>query len=498
MSIQAAVSSAGDFLQASARTKTGNSDEGDALGARGGGKNADFKNVLMAARGNKGCDTGLRGEAGKNLTGGVVIINAPETGDPFAIGATSDGDAMIDASIRDTGGPSRFDPDLILGTMGGPDDGIAGEILPKTENADAGSTDIGDDGGEPDAAAPTADPVTTPVPGADDVAGGVAALNVAGAVIVDEDRVDEQSGGDATQRSSAGKSPAWGAPDKMAATASDEVKATGSVGEKSFRDASEGGELESNVDDVEIPARLREVKAGENESDAGNRQGESPSPAEVLSRVPRQRAADDRPHGMSGRARDAEISPLTAARDDVAERNVARNGADVFGNFSHPDSVFDAARPAEPSPASRVPAAYQLEPGDKFGDGLLLVVGFMSGEDSSEVRIVVEPPAMGRVDVSLKSSSIGVEAMFRVDNEELRQMVQNQLDSLRTSLQAQGIHVSGLSVDIRNGDGRDGRGEPGAKSKKARAAGGGDETEFAEDARVVRLDLERGLLHWVA
>ena len=114
---------------------------------------------------------------------------------------------------------------------------------------------------------------------------------------------------------------------------------------------------------------------------------------------------------------------------------------------------------------------------------------------------MVEPPALGRVDISLRSSESGVEANFKVDNEELRQMVQKQFDSLKESLQAQGIHVSGMTVDIKNSEGERNRGNAGASKKGRRQSGLGatDDIEDIEDgARVLRLDLEKGLLHWVA
>ena len=83
-----------------------------------------------------------------------------------------------------------------------------------------------------------------------------------------------------------------------------------------------------------------------------------------------------------------------------------------------------------------------------------------------------------------------------MDNEQLRQVLQNQLDQLKQSLQAQGIHVSGLSVDIRGGDEKD---RAGTAAKKLKRSGGieGADDELTEDSAAIRLDLEKGLLHWV-
>ncbi|MDR1579682.1 MAG: flagellar hook-length control protein FliK [Synergistaceae bacterium] len=145
------------------------------------------------------------------------------------------------------------------------------------------------------------------------------------------------------------------------------------------------------------------------------------------------------------------------------------------------------------------PAVYTLMPGDKFGNGLRSVLTIMTRDGGTEARIVVEPPALGRVDISLRSSESGVEANFKVDNEELKQMVQKQLDSLKESLNAQGIHVSGMTVDIKNNEGGSNRGNTAAKKGRRTARPLDEAGEDAEDGtRVLRLDLEKGLLHWVA
>jgi flagellar hook-length control protein FliK len=160
---------------------------------------------------------------------------------------------------------------------------------------------------------------------------------------------------------------------------------------------------------------------------------------------------------------------------------------------------FGAPSRAEAQPVFQAPAVDTLTSGEKVGEGLRSVLTVMTQDGGAEARIVVEPPALGRVDVSLRTSGGGVEANFKVDNEELRQMVQKQLDSLKESLNAQGIHVSGLTVDIKNSEGDRDRGNMGA-SKKGRRPGRQEQADedISDGARVLRLDLEQGLLHWVA
>lgn len=145
-----------------------------------------------------------------------------------------------------------------------------------------------------------------------------------------------------------------------------------------------------------------------------------------------------------------------------------------------------------------IPSTYVLDSRDAFGDGLSTVLQFMRNEGAQEARIVVEPPALGRMDISLQSTGSGIEAVFKVDNEHLKQVLQQQLDTLKTSLQAQGIHVSGLAVDIKNRDDRH-RGDLYPGGKRQRRVGGTEATEDRTmETPLIRLDLEKGLLHWVA
>ena len=148
-----------------------------------------------------------------------------------------------------------------------------------------------------------------------------------------------------------------------------------------------------------------------------------------------------------------------------------------------------------------VPASPSAAVADFFGDnalgrGVQAVLEFLKNEGVTQARMVVDPPALGRIDVSLQTTANGIEATFRVDNEQLRQVLQNQLDQLKQSLQAQGIHVSGLSVDIRGGDEKD---RTGTAAKKLKRSGGieGADDELTDDSAAIRLDLEKGLLHWV-
>lgn len=122
----------------------------------------------------------------------------------------------------------------------------------------------------------------------------------------------------------------------------------------------------------------------------------------------------------------------------------------------------------------------------------------LSGAASATIRlgrnradVVVEPPALGRVEIHFRQGGQGIEATLRVDNEGLRQLVQGQIDQLRTALQQAGIVLQGLSVDVRSGGEGPRWAWPERKDPRKGLLDGEDTLEFA-------IDLEQGLLSWMA
>ena len=109
---------------------------------------------------------------------------------------------------------------------------------------------------------------------------------------------------------------------------------------------------------------------------------------------------------------------------------------------------------------------------------------------ATRAYVVVEPPSLGRVDILLHRGAEGMEATLRVDNEGLRQLVSTQLDQLRLALQQSGIALQGLSVDVRSGSGQ----PRWAEAKRGAPSGFTDD----DDAMEFSIDLEEGLLSWMA
>ena len=111
---------------------------------------------------------------------------------------------------------------------------------------------------------------------------------------------------------------------------------------------------------------------------------------------------------------------------------------------------------------------------------------------------MVDPPALGRISVELTSGTSGVEASIKVASEQIRQLVQDQLTELRMNLSQQGVQVAEFTVDVFTGQ-QDSSGQqqnnPRQQERGVFDFIGNDDDDDTEEFRV---DLEEGLLWWVA
>lgn len=282
-------------------------------------------------------------------------------------------------------------------------------------------------------------------------------------------------------------------------------------GLENLRDAAEEGLSAADIDkavaaldemlaalDGKMRKALDELRSSKNpvEEYDRNKEGET-DPSKILS-------SSDKTTKTSADSRSQKNHQTAGIRDFEPDKGSAKS------DFSHdlasslrasPSGAAEAfdVRSAKASELGRPGVSYPLDPNDAFGDGITTMLQFLRDEEISEARIVVEPPALGRIDVSLQATASGVEAVFKVDNEHLKQVLQQQLDSLKNSLQAQGIQVSGLAVDIKNRDDHRRQDAQETKGKVRRLGIAGEVAdEDAEGMRLVRLDLEKGLLHWIA
>ena len=478
MSVQAAVTPANDFFQKAVSTKTDNPEQN--AGSPRDGSNSDFKNVLMSFRGERPRNAEPKAAAQKNFAAGVVMAVEPANGD--AENKSAVGIAWFEHAAAD----AQCAPLQDLGDILAPpaaENKPASEIALSEEpsNVAAAEESLTDISRGAHCASATENKPAPEIasPAAPEIALSEESSNAAAA----EEALTETSRGAHSASAAENKpAPEIASPAAPKIALSEEPSNVAATKE-ALTETGRGAHGESAAENK--PAR-----DGGGQSNAGHG-GTDDAP----------QAHDDqsRPVSAEGRREIRSVQPeaieADAPDDSGKERPAAVNPFGSVADAGAENRVSNEGTPA----VLRLPVTYTLASGEKFGEGLLTVVEFVTRGESSEVRIIVEPPALGRVDVSLKASASGVEVLFRVDNETLLQMVQNQLDSLKTSLQAQGIHVSGLTVDIRNGEYENHRGERSSKSKgKGRGTRGGDDGDAAEVTRIARLDLERGLLHWVA
>ena len=133
-------------------------------------------------------------------------------------------------------------------------------------------------------------------------------------------------------------------------------------------------------------------------------------------------------------------------------------------------------------------------------DGIQHVVRFLRTEGRQAASIIVDPPALGRIEIELVSIAKGVEASIKVASEQVRQLVQDHITVLRNHLEQQGVHLGEFVVDLRdNSKGNSGQNTfAGEKNSRRRGASVLESESIDETVPSFRMDLEHGLLSWVA
>ena len=127
-------------------------------------------------------------------------------------------------------------------------------------------------------------------------------------------------------------------------------------------------------------------------------------------------------------------------------------------------------------------------------NGIVNVVRFIRADGVQKARVVVDPPALGRVSVELTSGTSGVEASIKVASEQIRQLIQDQLSELRMNLSQQGVQVAEFTVDVQQDNSGSQQNNQQEQNQYVSFADDSDDGETEE----FRVDLEDGLLYWVA
>ncbi|GAB1398676.1 hypothetical protein MASR1M66_01280 [Aminivibrio sp.] len=242
---------------------------------------------------------------------------------------------------------------------------------------------------------------------------------------------------------------------------------------------------------------LPEGAEGTREGQKNLRGGPVPSsPAAEEGAAPSLPAEKDSP-GAKNQGQDTNrrtLDPPPADREGPKEPQPVRtrDGESPFTSFLRGAGPSEVKAPPPLSSGGEVPLSGRN--GEALGEGMTNVVRFLRRDGLHKASIVVEPPALGRVEIELSATAGGVEASIRVGSEQLRQLVQDQLIVLRNSLSQQGVQMTSCTVDI--GDSRMDQGKEKNEGEKER--GRIPRQQQGEESLSFRVDLEQGLLYWMA
>ena len=198
--------------------------------------------------------------------------------------------------------------------------------------------------------------------------------------------------------------------------------------------------------------------------------------------------------------REEKFQPVTEISENKPEASFQRVVDQGLENLVVQADTRQSVQPkSEPVPTQTM---YLPQKGsDALPHGLVQVVRHVMADGTQKATVIIDPPALGRVEVEVRATSTGIEASFKVDSVQVRDMIKPQIPVLQDMLSQQGIAASSISVDIRQGDERRSPWRDSLDSIKLRRRRGATEEEELEIPsmdNIARLDMERGVLQWYA
>ena len=133
-----------------------------------------------------------------------------------------------------------------------------------------------------------------------------------------------------------------------------------------------------------------------------------------------------------------------------------------------------------------------------FSESVENVVRFIRIGAFVKANLIVDPPALGKVNIEIVSTDNGIEAVLKVSNEQVKMLVQDQLAQLKQNLEQAGVKLAEFSVDVQQEKDRSRDQSFNNKPGKTRLGVTEEEESEAERIEVFRVDLRKGLLHWIA
>lgn len=252
--------------------------------------------------------------------------------------------------------------------------------------------------------------------------------------------------------------------------------------------------LESESTERENPESSNNNRNGqENYNDGRNNEQQSKnfSPSENNNS---QRSRNDSRRISNEASRTQNDRNNSSASTNQMRRTEARNDFQAFF-----EGVLSSRRTFSPSSAQplNLRTNYNFTQSETLRDGLVNVVRFIRADGVQRANVVIDPPALGRISVELTSGTSGVEASIKVVNEQIRQLVQDQLSELRMNLSQQGVQVAEFTVDVQQDMSQQRQGSQ-EENRRRRKFSIGEIDEEDINPEEFRVDLEEGLLYWVA
>lgn len=183
--------------------------------------------------------------------------------------------------------------------------------------------------------------------------------------------------------------------------------------------------------------------------------------------------------------------------DAKVENSQAR---DAVRNDKLPSMPGETAAAADPgAPGNMTGQAADVDRAAALSQGMARVIEVIKERDGHKGRMMLEPPELGSVKIELQSSRDQVQLHLVVESAQAREMIDQSLDMLRQSLARQGLTLAETTVDVGGGGSSD---QTAWETGQAQGTGGepgteGDENQVPEEV-VARLDIEKGLLNWIA
>ena len=133
-----------------------------------------------------------------------------------------------------------------------------------------------------------------------------------------------------------------------------------------------------------------------------------------------------------------------------------------------------------------------------FSESVENVVKFIRNGALTKATLIVDPPSLGKVNIEIVSTDKGIEAVLRVSNEQIKMLVQDNSVNLKQNLAQVGVILSDFSVDVQH-EGSRSRNQSfnNHRSKKSARFGSTAFENETERIETFRVDLRKGLLHWI-